>query len=80
MERHEYMEKMDAQLIQYNAKLAELRTKALQVQTDMRREYLSQIKILESKRNKLRETYGQLKEASAGAWEDAKEGTEKAFS
>jgi hypothetical protein len=79
MEKQEYMKTMEVQLSEYNAKLAQLRTKALKVQTDMRREYLSQIKILESKRDKLRQTYGQLKEAGAGAWDDAKEGTERAF-
>ena len=79
MEKHEYMETMEKQLAEYNAKLAQLRTKALKVQTDMRREYLSQIKILESKRDKLRETYGQLKEAGVSAWEEAKDVTETAF-
>ncbi len=77
MEKREYMEKIEAQLTEYNAKLAELRGKVLQAQTDMRREYLSQVKMLEGKRDELRKTYGQLKEVSANAWEDAKEGTEK---
>lgn len=79
MEKHEYLEKIEAQLTEYNAKLAEMRDKVLQVQTDMRREYINQVKILEGKRDKLRETFGQLKEASVSAWEDTKEGTERAF-
>lgn len=79
MEKHEYLEKMEVQLTQYNTKLEELRNKALHVQTDMRREYLSQIKLLATKRDQLREAYGQLKEASTGAWEDTKTGTEKVF-
>jgi len=79
VERHEYMEKIKNQLTEYNAKLSQLRSAALQAQTDMRREYLSQVKILESKRDKLREMYGHLKETSASTWEDAKEATEKAF-
>lgn len=79
MEKRKYMEKIEAQLIEYNAKLAELRGKVLQARTDMRREYLSQVKMLESKRDELRKTYGQFKEVGANAWEDAKEGTEKAL-
>ncbi|MDR3560947.1 MAG: hypothetical protein P4N59_05855 [Negativicutes bacterium] len=79
MEKKEYMDKMEERLAQYNVKLAQMRAKALQVQTDMRREYIGQVKMLESKRDSLRETFGQLKEASTSAWEDAKDGTEKAF-
>jgi hypothetical protein len=79
MEKHEYMKKIEAQLTEYNAKLAELRDRVLQVQTDIRREYLNQVKILEGKRGNLRETYGQFKEAGVSAWEDTKEGTEKAL-
>lgn len=79
MEKREYMEKIDEMLTEYNAKLAQMRAKAIQVQTDMRREYLGQVKMLESKRDELRGTYGQLKEAGVGAWEDAKEGIETAM-
>ena len=74
-----YMEKIDANLTQYNAKLAQLRGKAAEVQVDMKLEYLDQVESLEKKRDKFMEEYGQLKTASEHGWEDVKEGTEKAW-
>jgi len=62
---------------QYTAKLGELRGKVFQVQTDTRKEYLSQSKILESKRDKIREIYGHFREASVSVWKDAKKGLKK---
>jgi len=79
MEKQEYLQKMEIRLTEYNAKLAELRAQVFGIQSEMRREYLGQIRGLESKRDKLRELYGQLKETSVCGWEDAKDGTEKAF-
>jgi hypothetical protein len=79
MKKAAYMAEMEERLTQYSAQLAQMRTKGLQVQTDMQGQYLSRVKLLEDQRDKLKATYGQLKEAGVGAWEDVKDGTEKAF-
>ncbi len=79
MEKDEYMKKIEDRLAQYNVQLANMRTKGIRVGNGMRREYLSEIKMLEEKRDKLEKTYGQLKEGRMSAWEELKDGTEKAF-
>lgn len=79
MEKHEYMKKVEDRLAQYDVQLANMRTKGIRVGDGMRREYLSQIKMLEEKRDKLVETYGQLKEGRVSAWEELQDRTEKAY-
>lgn len=74
-----YMDKIDANLTQYNAKLLEMRGKAAEVQADMKLEYLSQVENLEKKRDELKEKHDQLKKAGESAWEDVKTGTENAW-
>jgi DNA phosphorothioation-dependent restriction protein DptG len=74
-----YLEKINAQVEQYSAKLAGMRGKAAEIQADMKLEYLNQIEKLEGKRDGLKEKYEQLKESSESSWEDMKEGTENAW-
>lgn len=74
-----YLEKISAQIEQYNAKLAGLRGKAAEVHVDMKLEYLNQLDKLEGKRDGLNEKYEQIKKASEDSWEDMKEGTENAW-
>ena len=74
-----YMEKFDAKLTQYNAKLAHMKGKAAEVQVDMKLEYLSQMENLEKKRDEFMKKHGQLKTASEHGWEDIKVSTEKAW-
>jgi Skp family chaperone for outer membrane proteins len=73
------MEKIEANLTQYNARLLDLRGKAAEVQADMKLEYLSQVENLEKKRDELKDKHNQLQRASEHAWEDVKAGTEKAW-
>lgn len=81
MQKHSlYMEKIDAKITQYNAKLALMKGKAAEVQVDMKLEYLSQMENLEKRRDELIKKHGQLKIASEHGWEDVKVGTEKAWS
>jgi len=75
-----YMEKIDAKLIQYNAKLAQMKGKATEVQVDMKLEYLGQVENLEKRRDEFVKKHDQLKTASQHGWEDVKVGTEKAWS
>jgi hypothetical protein len=76
--KEEYQVKMDAQLKDVTAKLADLMAKADSAQTSAKAQYQDQIKHL---RAKLNETQGRLQEikASSGeAWMTLKDGTEKA--
>lgn len=74
-----YLEKVEANLAQYNAKLAGMTAKAAEVRADMKLEYISQMESLEKKRDGFLVKYGQLKESNGQAWEDLKAGTEKAW-
>lgn len=74
-----YLEKINAQIQQYSAKLAGMRAKAAEVNADMKLEYLNQVEKLEGKREGLKKKYEQLSKASESSWEDMKEGTEKAW-
>ena len=74
-----YIEKINAQIEQYSAKLAGMRGKATEVQADMKLEYLEQVEKVESNRDALKERYEQLRKSSESSWGDIKEGTEKAF-
>lgn len=74
-----YIEKINAQIEQYNAKLAGMRGRANEAHADMKLEYLKQVEKLESNRDALKEKYEQLRKSSESSWGDIKEGTEKAF-
>lgn len=74
-----YIEMINARLVQYNAKLSEMRGKAAEIQADMKLEYLSQIENLEKKRDECKQKHDELKKAGIHAWEDVKAGAEKAW-
>ncbi|SPF53242.1 conserved hypothetical protein [Candidatus Desulfosporosinus infrequens] len=78
--RNVYMKKLEDNLTEYNARLVLMKAKVTEVQDDMKAEYLSQVKNLETKRDDFVAKYGQLKESSEHAWEDVKVGTEKKWS
>lgn len=77
--RNVYIKKLEENLTVCDAKLAEMKAKVAEVQADMKAEYLSQVEILEKKRNEFAAKYEQLKEAGEHAWDDVKLGTEKAW-
>ena len=77
--RELYLEKINAQIDQYSAKIAEMRGKASELQVDLKLEYLNQMEKLEGKRDGLKKKYEQLSEASESSWKDMKEGTESAW-
>lgn len=74
-----YIEKIDAKLAYYNAKLDQMKSKAAEVQVDMKLEYLDQVENVEKKRDDFIKKHGELKTASEHGWEDIKVGTEKAW-
>ena len=77
--RNVYLEKIEANLALYNAKLAVLKAETAEVKADMKLEYLSQVDNLEKKRDDFMVKYVQLKETSEHGWEDVKVGTEKSW-
>ncbi|MDF2633514.1 MAG: hypothetical protein K0R78_388 [Pelosinus sp.] len=77
--RNIYLKKLEDNLTEYNSRLVEMKAKVIEVQADMKAEYLSQVDTLEKKRDELAVKYGQLKEVSEHAWDDVKTGTEKAW-
>ncbi len=77
--RNKYFEKIEANIAQYNDKLADLKTKVAEVQSELKSEYLLQMDNLEKKRDEFVVKYEQLKDTSGHAWDDVKEGTEKAW-
>ena len=80
MEKRElYLEKINAQIEQYSAKLAGMHGKATEINVDMKLEYLKQVEMLEGKRDGLKKKYEQLSKASESSWKDMKEGTENAW-
>ena len=74
-----YLEKVEANLAQYNAKLAGMKARTAEVRADMKLEYISQMESLEKKRDGFAVKYGQLKESNGQAWHDVKTGTENAW-
>lgn len=74
-----YMEKIEANLAKYNAKIAVMKTEAAEMKADVKLEYLSQMDKLEKKRDDFMLKYGQLKSSSEHGWEDVKVGTENAW-
>jgi F0F1-type ATP synthase membrane subunit b/b' len=77
--RNMYMKKLEENLAEYNAKLSQMKAKVAEVQDDMKAEYLTQVKNLETKRDDLALKFGQLKESTGQAWDDVKDGTEKTW-
>ncbi|MHB8076161.1 sll1863 family stress response protein [Desulfosporosinus fructosivorans] len=78
--RNVYLEKLEANLEKYNAKLDMMKAEAVEAKDDMKSEYLSQMSNLEKKRDTFMVKYGELKKSSEQGWEDVKAGTEKAWS
>jgi len=74
------MQKIEAKLAKFNAKLDGVKAKAAEARADVKLEYLSQVENLEKKRADFLVKYDQLKLTSEHAWDDVKVGTEKAWS
>ncbi len=77
--KEEYQAKMEAQLKDVTAKLAELMAKADSAQASAKAQYQDQIKHLRAKLNETQGRLQQVKTSSGEAWITLKEGTEKAW-
>ncbi|KAA3663109.1 MAG: hypothetical protein DWQ10_00875 [Calditrichaeota bacterium] len=77
--RNEYIDKLSAQLKEWNEDIATLQQTAGQVKDDAKERYQEEINALkkhsEDAQNKLRE----LRDASSGAWKDVKRGAEASW-
>ena len=72
-----YMEKVQAQLNDWTAKIDALIVKAEKAGTAKKAEYQEQIRTLQAKKKIAEERLQVLKGAGEGAWRDAKEAMEK---
>lgn len=74
-----YEQKLQAKLDEWQADLDKLKAKAKGAEADARIEYQEEIDRLESQRNEARQKLAELREASDDAWEDLKDGVERAW-
>jgi chromosome segregation ATPase len=78
-EREQYIEKVKAQLDQWNAEIEKLQAKADEAEADAKIEYEKQINELRAQRDKGEAKVKELQEASNGAWADMKAGFDRAW-
>lgn len=74
-----YQEKMEAQLKEWTAKLAEMKAKADQAGADAKVHLDQQIAHLRARKEAAQQKLNEIKAASADSWETLKTGTEKAL-
>lgn len=77
-ERDAYVEKLKAQLDQWNAEIARMEAKAHQAGADMRIKYQEQIRRLRQGQEEIRENLGKMQQTGGNAWKDLSEGLSKA--
>lgn len=79
MNRDEYVQKLKAQLDQWNAEAANWETKAKEAQSHMKVEYEKQLAALNSRRDEALYQMKLMQSASTDAWQDMMRGTEEAW-
>ena len=77
--RKAYEEKIEAQLEEWNAQIALLRTRADKARAEVKIEYYKTIEALQRRQDEARARLHELKTTSDEAWEDLKAGAEKAW-
>jgi len=77
--RDAYVEKLKAQLDEWNADIDKLAAKAAQAEAEAKIEYQNQLDELRAKRDDVRNKLSALQQAGEGAWEDLKEGLENSW-
>jgi len=73
-----YLEKVQAQLDEWDADIEKLKARANKASADAKLEYKSRIESLKHKREKAGDKLDELRSASDDAWEDLKIGLESA--
>jgi len=77
--RDAYVEKLKAQLDEWNADIDKLAAKAAQAEAEANIEYQNQLDDLRTKRDDVRDKLSAIQQAGEGAWEDLKEGLENSW-
>lgn len=77
--REAYLQKLNAQLNAWDAKLDQLSAKAKMAKADVRINYENELESLKSKRAVARSKIEELGRRGENAWEDMKDGVEKAW-
>ena len=74
-----YVEKLKAQLDEWNADIDKLAAKAAQAEAEAKIEYQNQLDDLRAKRDDVGDKLSAMQQAGEGAWEDLKEGLENSW-
>ena len=77
--RDVYVEKLKAQLDEWNSEIDKLAAKAAQAGATAKIEYKNQMDDLRAKRDDVRDKLLTVQQAGDGAWEDLKEGLENSW-
>lgn len=78
--RNEYVEKLSAQVVEWDAQIELLRDKAESATPEERFDYYNAIAALQLKRDEAAEKLQGISSASDDEWEDLKKGTEQIWS
>lgn len=78
-DRKQYIDKMAAQLKEWDDKIQKLQAKADKAKADARTEYQKEMQQLQQKRTEARDKLQQLQQAGDEAWEELKTGAEKSW-
>ncbi len=79
-DRDAYVEKFKAQIDQWNADIEKLEAKAREARADAKIEHEKKLKEARARRDAAQGKLDELKSASGEAWEDVKQGAERAWS
>jgi len=79
MNRDEYVQKLKAQLDQWNTEAKQWEAKAQEAQSHMKAEYEKQLAALNARRDETLYQMKLLQNASADAWQDMMRGTDAAL-
>jgi DNA anti-recombination protein RmuC len=74
-----YQRKVEAKLEEWDAQLDQLTAKVQQAKTDARSKLQGEIDSLKTQRTAMQDKLDELRNSSAAAWEDLKDGVEKAW-
>ncbi len=77
--RDAYVEKLKAQLDEWNAELDKLQARLRGARADAKIDYEKQIKTLRQQRDEATTKLAEIQEASEDAWEDLKQGMENTW-
>ncbi len=78
-DKKSYLQKMADQLKQWDAKIDELKAKAVKAKAESRAELLKQVDALRAKKEGVQGKLKQLQEAGDGAWDEMKSGLERSW-